>query len=253
MGRFENFVSIVTGAGQGVGAAAAKKLAEEGSTVILVGRTLSKLENVAKEIGSKAIPWEMDVSKAEDWVNLTEYVKENLGELDVLVNNAAIMTYVDILHTSDEDWREIVDINLGSTFYGMKYCHAIMKKGVYRGIVNVASVGALRTGPSTGNDAGYQATKAGVVQLAKHAAYVMAPDCIRVNCVLPLAIMSPMLQHGLDTTPGAYEMMVGWNPLPPHYGTAEEVADAILYLADPKMSRMVSGAALVCDSASLTQ
>lgn len=252
MGRFENQVVIVTGAGQGLGAACAKRFIEEGATVILAGRTLSKVENVAKELNSpKAIPWLMDCGKEEDWIKLTAYVKENLGELHVLVNNAAINLNKDILNTSAEDWCQIKNDNLDSVFYGMKYCHAIMKKGAYCGIVNVASTGSMKVGWATGNDAGYQATKAAVRHLTKHAAFDFAPDCIRVNSLHPGAFMTAMLQAALDTDPNMINVMKNYNPLPPHVGLPEEVAEAVLFLADPKTARMITGAELSCDSGML--
>ena len=256
MGRFDDQVVIVTGAGQGLGAACARKFVAEGATVILAGRTLAKVEKVASELGDKAIPWQIDVSKEEEWVKLTAYVKEKFGSLDVLVNNAAVMTYTDILHTSADAWKNIVDINLGSMFFGMKHCYEIMKKGVYRGIVNVLSTASMRVGDRTGNDVGYETTKAGAMNMNKHAALCFAPDCIRVNAVHPSAFMTPMLKAAWDaaeaTQPGLYESLLKrFNPLPPYYGQPEEVADAILFLADSKAARMITGASLATDSGAL--
>ncbi len=253
MNRFEGFIAVVTGGAQGLGYHVVKKLVAEGATVFSVDIQEEKVKTVCAEIGERAIPWPMDIAHEHKWIELYDHIKNNYGELDILVNNAAIMTYKDIHDTSTEEWNRMLDVNLSGDWFAMKYAHAVMKKGAYRGIVNVLSTAAIRTGPATGDDAAYIATKGAVLQLTKHVAGVYAKDCIRANMVLPSAMMTPMLQHNIDNLPGTVELMKTVNPLPPHYGLPEEVADAILFLADPKAARNITGVPLLCDSGSMTQ
>ena len=246
MERFKDKVVVVTGAGQGLGKATAKMFADEGAKVILAGRTASKVESAAAEIGGSAVAFTMDCGVEADWVRLIAYIKANYGELDYLVNNAAIIMQKDILTMTFDEFKETEHCNLDSVFLGMKYCHEVLKKGVYSAIVNVSSVGGLKAGPSTGNDAGYNATKAGVRNLTKHAAYVFAPEAIRVNSVHPSGINTQMRAEYVAAHPEAEAAAATTNPLPPYCSEPEEVAAVILFLCDPA-SRTMTGSEVVID------
>lgn len=248
MGRFDGKVVVVTGAGQGVGQVTAKMFIDEGAKVLLTGRTASKLENSLKLINSpNAAMFHMDCGVEEDLKRLVEYVKKNYGEMDVLVNNAAIILGKDIHNMSFAEFKETEHCNLDSVFLGMKYCYEVLKKGVYSSIINVSSIGGLKAGPTTGNDAGYNATKAGVRNLTKHAAYVYAPDCIRVNSLHPAGINTQMRKDYVAMFPEAEAASVLTSPLPPHCAEPEEVAAAIMFLADPAC-RSITGSELSIDN-----
>ncbi len=128
----------------------------------------------------------------------------------------------------------------------MKCCYEVIKKDNYSAIVNISSVGGLKAGPDTGNDAGYNAAKAGVRNLTKHASYVFAKDKIRVNSVHPGAIATQMLVDYLAAFPEIEKTMAANSPLPPHYSSADEIAECVLFLSDPA-SKPVTGSELVCD------
>ena len=249
MGRFDGKVVVVTGAGQGLGAELAKEFVAEGAKVIVAGRTLSKLENTVAKIGSpNAVAYKMDCGVEADWINLVEYIKENYGELNVLVNNAAEMINKNILETSYEEFKKAQASNLDSVFLGIKYCYEVLKKGADSSIINVASGGSYRGGPRIGNnDASYHATKAAVMNLTKSAAYVLAKDSIRVNSVHPGGINTDMMKAVLEAYP---EMRAGLgvnSPLPPYYAEPEDVAAAVLFLADTA-SKAMTGSEVVVDN-----
>jgi NAD(P)-dependent dehydrogenase (short-subunit alcohol dehydrogenase family) len=246
MSRFDGKVAVVTGAGQGVGLACAKKFVAEGATVVGVGRTESKLVKAAEEIGEKYIPYTMDVGSEDDWKAFVEWLREKFGEIDILVNNAAIIMQKDILTMTYDEFKSTVNTNLDSVFLGMKLGYEVIKKDNYSAIVNISSVGGLKAGPDTGNDAGYNAAKAGVRNLTKHASFVFAKDKIRVNSVHPGAIATQMLVDYLAAYPEIEKTMAVNSPLPPHYSTADEVAECVLFLCDPA-SKPVTGSELVCD------
>lgn len=246
MERFKDKVVVVTGAGQGLGKVVSKMFADEGAKVILAGRTASKVENAAAEIGGSAVPFTMDCGVEADWARLVDFIKSSYGELDYLVNNAAIIMQKDILTMTFEEFKETEHCNLDSVFLGMKYCHEVLKKGVYSAIVNISSVGGLKAGPSTGNDAGYNATKAGVRNLTKHAAYVFAPEAIRVNSVHPSGINTQMRKDVIAAHPELEAAAAATNPIPPYCSEPEEVASVVLFLCDPA-SRTMTGSEVVID------
>jgi len=254
MGKFDGKIVVVTGAGQGLGFSISEKFVKEGAKVILTGRTMKKLEDAAAKIGSpNAVPFHMDCSAEEDWVKLVEYIKTNYDEMDVLVNNAGIILGKSVLDMSFEEFKMTERCNLDSVFLGTKYCYQVLKKGVYSSIVNISSAGAMKAGPDTGNDAGYHATKAAVRHFTKHCAYALAPDMIRVNSVHPGGINTDMSKAIMEENPQQREMLPLICPLAPHISEPEDIANAVLFLADSTLAKPITGAELVVDCGLLTK
>ncbi len=245
MARFEGKLAVVTGAGQSIGLKTAKAFVDEGAKVILVGRTAAKIEAAAASLGENAIPYTMDIGVEADWLTLVEYIKSNFGEMDYLVNNAGIIPGKSIKEMDLDTFKEVERINLEGTFLGMKHCYEVLKKGTYSAIVNVSSVGSKRTGPNSANDVAYNATKAGINMLTKHAAYMYGPDCIRVNCVLPASVNTPMREEYFKTHPEALANTAKTKPIPPHCTEPEHIAAAILFCCDPSCCTMTGTEVLV--------
>lgn len=252
MERFDGKVVIVTGAAQGLGLVTTKMFLEQGADVIATDINADLLHKEIAAIGSsKVVPFVMDVALEEDWKKLVDLVKEKYGTMDVLINNAAIIPGQDILKMSFEMFKKVVATNLDSVFLGMKYCHEVLKKGAYSSIVNISSIGGIKAGPSTGNDAGYNSSKAAVRNLTKHAAWVFAPDCIRVNSVHPAGINTEMRKAIMAADPSRAIEGAKRSPLPPHCSEPEDVARVILFLAGTE-PRTMTGAELVVDNGNLT-
>lgn len=248
MNRFKDKVVAVTGAGQGVGLAVTKQFVEEGAKVIVIGRTLSKLENTVKIVGEEnAVAYAMDVGVEQDWKNLVEFIKEKYGKLDILINNAGIIMSKDLLNMTYEEFKENERINLDSVFLGMKYTYEVLVKNATSAIVNISSIGGMKSGPDAGNDAGYNATKAAVRNLTKHASYVFAKDSIRVNSIHPGGINTDMLKNYLELYPELRDTLAVTSPLPPHYAEPEDVAAAILFLASDE-AKAITGTELIVDN-----
>lgn len=251
MGAFEGRVVIVTGAGQGIGYAIAKKFAEEGAVVIATGRTFSKVERTANELAPlKVVPFGMDCGKEEDWLRLVDLVSKEYGRLDVLVNNAGIEIGKDILHMTFEEFKPEETCNLESVFLGMKHCHDLLLKGENPNIINVSSIAARKSGPSCGNDAGYSATKAAVCLLSRHAAYTYAPEGIRVNAILPGGVRTAIVERDLAGMEGADAFLSALNPLPPHLAEPEDIAEIAWFVGSK--GAFMTGSEIVADGGNLT-
>lgn len=247
MGVMDGKIAIVTGAGQGLGYYVSKRFVDDGAKVLLIGRTPEKIFKAAEKIGSpNAIPYPMDCGVAENWVKLVSYVKENFGEIDIIVNNAAIIPGKDILNTSFDLFHEVIHCNLDSVFLGMKYGYEVLKKGVFSSIINISSVGGLKAGPATGNDAGYNATKAAVRNITKHAAYVFAKDSIRVVSVHPSGINTQMRIDYIKAHPEAEAAAALRSPLPPHCNEPEDLAGIIEFLTMPE-AKAITGSEIIAD------
>ena len=186
MSKLKGKVALVTGAGQGVGQGIAFALAQEGAAVAVTGRTLSKVEKTAAEIvkrGGKALALECDVKDAASLKRSVEQTVQQLGGLNILVNNAQEVPLGPLLGVSDEGFTAGWDSGPLATFRLMKLCHPHLKGD--GNIINLASPAAMRWDAS--NYGVYAAVKEAIRSLTRAAACEWAKDGIRTNAILPLA------------------------------------------------------------------
>lgn len=237
-GRFEGRVVLVTGAARGQGAAAARLFAVEGAEVVLTDVLDEEGEATAAGLGevSRAARYRhLDVAEASGW----EAAVADLERLDVLVNNAGVTRARGIARTSEQEWEWVTGINQRGVWLGMRACLRLLEQSDAASIVNVSSIyGMLGTASSTA----YHASKGAVRALSKQAAVELAPKGIRVNCVLPGVIATPMLA---DIREDWLAGLMAHTPLG-RPGRAEEVAAAVAFLASPQAS-YITGAELTVD------
>ena len=244
MGRLDNKVAIITGTGSGIGRAAAILFAKEGAKVVGVDWASKDGEEtfrMIEEAGSESIFIHADVSKTEDIKNLIKAAVDTYGKLDVLYNNAGILGELATTQDCTEgNFDKIIAVNLRGSWLGMKYAIPEMLKAGGGSIISTASQAGRRCHP---NLAPYNTSKGGVVSLTRGVAIEYATKNIRINCICPGAIATPLL---LGFDPRLLKKLKATIPQG-RYGEPEEVAQAALFLASDESS-YITGCDLVIDA-----
>jgi len=241
--RLQNKVAIITGAGQGIGAVTARRMAEEGAKVVLAARRLNLLEEVVAEIeaaGGTAMACSCDVSDEESVKQLVAATVQAYGKLDIVVNNAVLMVPGMLANHSTKAWHQNFRVSLDGAMFLMRESFAQLKANG-GAVVNVASVCGLLGSVGT---AGYSAAKAGMIALSRNAAIEWGKQGVRVNTVIPGVFLTPPT---LGLMPDAASQAATAKSLPlGRIGDPVECANAILFLASDEAS-YITGAELVVD------
>ncbi len=242
--RLEGKVAIVTGAGSGIGKATAVLFASEGAKVTIAEinedagkKTVGEIRNA----GGEAIFIKTDATKEADVANVVKATIEEFGMLNILFNNVGKGSGGTVVSTTEEYWDEIMTMNLKPAFFCSKYAIPEMIKTGGGSIINMASIGGL----SGGFSATFCASKGGIVNLTRSMAVAHAREGVRVNCVCPGYIDTPMIRDTVLKDPENREKIAARHPMN-RVGTAEEVAYAVLFLASDEAS-FVTGVILPVD------
>jgi NAD(P)-dependent dehydrogenase (short-subunit alcohol dehydrogenase family) len=238
VGDLEGRVAIITGAGSGIGAATARRVAGEGAVIAVFDRDAATATAVAAETGGHA--YVLDVRDGAEISEATNVVAQTLGRIDILVNNAGTGDLRPLHTVDDKLWHRLIDVNLTGTFNTTRAVIPYMLETGGGAIVNNASLSGLLP---TRNEAAYSAAKAGVISLTKSAALEYGPT-VRVNCVAPGHVRTPMTAVW-EQMPDAFEPIAQAIPLG-RIGEADEIAEVILFLASDRSS-YITGQTLVID------
>jgi 2-keto-3-deoxy-L-fuconate dehydrogenase len=225
--------ALVTGAGSGIGAAVARRLAGEGARVVLADLSLAAVVELADELGPEARALQLDVREEEQ-------VAPAMAELDVLVNVAGIGSTTNAPETPLEVWEDVFAVNARGTFLCCKHAVPGMASRGGGSIVNVASVAAL---VGLRNRAAYCASKGAVVSLTRALAVDHVGDGIRVNAVCPGTVDSPWVRRLVDDAGESLDALRARQPLG-RLGTTDEVAEAVQFLVSAEFA---TGTVLVLD------
>lgn len=257
MARFDGKVAVVTGAAAGIGRAVALRLASEGAQVAVLDRDRTAADGTADDIRAgdgTARAFSTDVTSPDEVRAAFEAVVEEFGGVDVLVNNAGVVRYGAVPEFSVDDWDLVLDTNLKGTFLTAKYAIPSMRARGGGAIVNTASTQAFASQPTV---AAYSASKGAVVAMTRTMALDHAADGIRVNCICPGSVETPMLRYGAEyffDERDPADTMREWGGMHPigRLIQPDDVARLVAFLASDDAS-VITGAPYLVDGGLLAR
>lgn len=226
-----NKSALVTGASGGIGEAIAKTLHAQGATVTISGTRREKLEEVAASLGDRVHVAPCNLSDREDVASLVGKAEEAMGKVDILVNNAGITKDNLFMRMKDEEWDDVINVNLTATFTLMRAALRGMMRNRYGRIVNISSISAIIGNPGQPN---YSASKAGMIGMSKSLAREIAPRGITVNCIAPGFISTPMTNELNEKQVEAIAQAIPSGT----FGEPDDIASAVLYLSSDEAKYM---------------
>ena len=253
-GRLHNKVALITGGGSGIGRAAVNTFAREGARLAVADKNLQSAEAAAEAVrasGREAIAIGVDVAIPAEVKRMVEATVARFGRLDILVNNAGYGIAATVVETEEADWDALMAVNLKGVYLGCKYAIPAMVSTGGGVIVNIASVTAQ---VGIRNRAAYVASKGGVAALTRAIALDHVGENIRCNAIAPGTIDTPYYSAILRQAANPVALRKGLEARQPvgRLGTAEEIADGILFLACDE-SRFMTGSILTVDGGMTAQ
>jgi NAD(P)-dependent dehydrogenase (short-subunit alcohol dehydrogenase family) len=240
---FSGKTVLVTGAAKGIGYACAENFVRAGARVALIDRDTVRLEAAARELGGPhvALSLSADVAQSRDVKNAIDITLKQLGGIDVVVSNAGIHFARAVDDYTDEEWNQILSVNVTGAFYTIRAALPALRRS--RGAIVIVSSMTALVGQDRG--AAYVASKGALVSMTKALALELGSDGIRVNCVCPAGVDTPLMRAWAATLPDPEGVLRGQAEmhLLNRLATSEEIASAIAFLASPAAS-FITGAIL---------
>jgi len=248
MGKLEGKVALITGAASGFGRATSLLFSKEGASIVafdIIAEGGEETVSMIKAAGGKATFVKGDVSVTEDIKRAVKTTVDTYCKLDIIFNNAGVAgDYVPITELTEEQWDRGLNVNTRGAWLGMKYAIPEMLKQGGGAVINTASISGFAVVPGVPPE--YNVSKAATIMLTKTAATQFADKNIRINCVCPGHCYTPIVVKWLHGDEEA-KKEVDTRQLIGRMGTAEEIAQAVLFLASDECSSFVTGSALVAD------
>lgn len=243
--RLKDKVAVVTGSGRGIGEGIALRFAEEGAKIVVNDVDEANANAVVqkiKELGSDAVAVIGSVASREVVQKMVDTAVSVFGTIDIMVNNAGITRDVILHKMTDEQWNDVIAVNLTGVFYGIQIAARVMREKGYGKIINISSTSAL----GNAGQLNYSASKAGVIGMTKTAAKELGPKGVNVNAIAPGMIWTDMMK---SMPPQVIQQMDAMLPyLVPlnRKGSPRDVANLALFLASDESS-FITGQVIFCD------
>ena len=237
-----NKIALITGGGSGIGLGIARQFLHSGAKVVITGRNPEKLQEARNELGEKCFVIQNDVTDKNSHQALVRQIENEIGSIDVLVNNAGMHSKVSSLEAEDDAFQEVIDINLNSVF---ALSREVLKKMVPRGrgsVINISSMSALYGLPQI---AAYSSSKTALLGLTRALASEFSYSGVRINSIAPGFIESDMLNKVMEKDPERKQKVMGRTPMR-RLGTPDEIGHAAVFLASDA-SKFITGVCLPVD------
>lgn len=245
MNRLEGKRAVITGGASGIGRAIVQMFVKEGTQVVVADIDYNSAKSLSEELNDKALPFELNVTSADNFKKLAEFCEEKYNGIDILVNNAGIGLASLLPDTEEDDWQRLIDVNLKGCFLGMKYFIPLLKKSGGGSIINISSIAAL---VGLADRAVYSASKGGIIAMSRAAAIDHINDKIRINCIAPGTVDTPWIERITQTYKDPAAAKKTMKERQPHGRLVlpDEIAAMAVYLASDE-SKSTIGAVMVVD------